>query len=103
MQAARTHLDPKHLDQQVFDLLRPARCLDVLWLSCHSDVHRDLEVILLLADEGLVGHRVDEAFVGVDVVGRGRPGGDKDIPVGTKTLLALNVFIVSVFWTHSVS
>lgn len=95
MQATCTHLDPKHLDQQVVDLLRPAGSLDVLRLNCHADVHRDLEVILLLADEGLISHRVDEAFVGVDVVGRGRPGGGKDIPVGTETLRWHSMFLSS--------
>lgn len=97
MQATRTHLDPEHLDQQVVDLLRSAGRLDALRLSCHAHVHRDLEVILLLADEGLVGHRVDEAFVGVDVVGRGRPAGGKDILVGTETLRWHSTFSGSVF------
>lgn len=75
---ALTHLDPKHLDQQVVHLAPPTGCVDVVRLggggSGGADVDGDLEVVLLLADEGLVGHGVDEALVRVHVVGRGRRG-----------------------------
>jgi len=69
------YLDPEHLDLEVVDRPRPAGRLDVRRLRGHADVNGDLEVVLLLADEGLVGHGVVEAFVGVDVVGRRTPGG----------------------------
>ena len=69
-----THLDPKHFYLEVVDLLRPALCPDVLWLCSHANVNGDLEVVLLLADEGLVSCRVVEAFICVNVVGKRRPG-----------------------------
>lgn len=69
-----THLDPEHFYLEVVDSLRSAGRSDVLRLRGHTDVNGDLEVILLLADEGLVGCRVDEAFICVDVVGGRRPG-----------------------------
>lgn len=55
-------------------LLRSSGRADVSWFCGHPDVNGDLEVILLLTDEGLVGGGVDETFVCVDMVGRRRPG-----------------------------
>lgn len=71
---SRTHLHPEHFYLEVVDHLRSAGRSDVLWLCSYADVNGDLEVILLLADEGLVSRRVDEAFICVDVVGGRRPG-----------------------------
>lgn len=75
----RTHLDPEHFYLEVVDHLRPVGRSDILRLCGRADVNGDLEVILLLADEGLISGRVDEAFVSVDVVGRRRPGGGKTL------------------------
>lgn len=68
-----THLDPEHFYLEVVDLLRPIGRSHVLRLCCHANVNSDLEVVLLLADEGFVSYRVDEAFICVYVVGRKRP------------------------------
>lgn len=59
------------------DLLRPAGRSDVFRLCGHADVNGDLEVVLLLANEGLVQCGVVEAFIGVDVVGGRRPGNSR--------------------------
>lgn len=49
--------------------------LDVLGLAQHANVHSHLEVVLLLAHEGIVTHRKVETFVGVHTVGEHGPGG----------------------------
>lgn len=63
------------------DLLRSAGRSDVMRLCGHTDVNCDLEVVLLLADEGLVGCGVDEAFISVNVVGKRRPGNTEEKPL----------------------
>lgn len=49
-----THLDPEHFYLEVIDHLWPAGCLDILWLCGHADMNGDLEVVLFLADKGLI-------------------------------------------------
>lgn len=69
MSTSCTNLVPKDFYLEVVDHLWPIGCLDVLWLRCHADMNSDLEVILLLADEGLVSCGVYEALVCAHVVG----------------------------------
>lgn len=71
------HLDPEDFDQEVGDLLGTSGRAHVSRFGGHTDVHSDLEVVLLLAHEGLVGAGVEEALVRVHAVGRRRPG-DED-------------------------
>ena len=47
-------------------------CLVVLRLTGDTYVHRHLEVVLLLTDEGIVRHGEVEPFVCVDAITRGR-------------------------------
>lgn len=56
------------------DLLRSPGRADESGFRGHPDVSGDLEVVLLLTDEGLVGAGVKEPLVGVNVVGGVRPG-----------------------------
>lgn len=85
------------------DRLRSAGRSDVLRLCGHADVNSDLEVILLLADEGLVGHGEDEAFICVDVVGRRRPGNTEEEPIRPGSGAGvLSTTLISWFCTHSV-
>lgn len=84
------------------DRLRSAGRSDVLRLCGHADVNSDLEVILLLADEGLVGHREDEAFICVDVVGRRRPGNTVGLIRPGSGAGVLSTTLISWFCTHSV-
>lgn len=42
--------------------------LDILGISQHSDVHRNLEVVFLLANEGVISQGEVEAFVGINAV-----------------------------------
>lgn len=81
------------------DRLRSAWRSDVLRLCSHADVNGDLEVILLLADEGLVSRREDEAFICVDVVGRRRPGNTEEELIGPGSGAGA---LISWFYTHSV-
>ena len=74
-----SHLDPKHFDQEVVDLLRTSGRADVSRFRGHADVRGDLEVVLLLAHEGLVGAGEQEALVRVHVEGGRRPGGARRV------------------------
>lgn len=56
-------------------------------LCGHADVNGDLEVVLLLADEGLIRCRVVEAFISINVVGRRRPGNTEGKPFLLKSKL----------------
>lgn len=58
---------------EAVDGLQAFAALDVLGVSQHAHVHGDLEVILLLADESVVGQGEVEALVGIDAVGGHRP------------------------------
>jgi len=53
--------------------LEAFRCLDVLGLPQHADVHGHLEVVLLLAHKSIVAHGKVEALVSVHTIGEHRP------------------------------
>ena len=65
------YLDSKHLYFIVVDLLCPTGGSEVLWLCGQPNVNGDLKVVFLLANKGLIRCRVVEAFICVNVVGRG--------------------------------
>lgn len=65
-----THLHSVEFEIEAFDGLQALACLDVLGISRHADVHRDLEVVLLLANEGIVGQGEVEALVSIHAIGR---------------------------------
>ncbi len=69
------------------NLLWPTGRSDVLRLCGHADVNGDLEVVLLLADEGLIRCRVVEPFISVNMVGRRRPGNTEEKPFLLKSKL----------------
>lgn len=57
--------------------LEAFRCLDVLGLTQHADVHGHLEVVLLLAHKSIISHRKVEALVSVHTIREHRPEGGK--------------------------
>lgn len=100
VEAVRTHLDPKYFYLEVVDHLWPAGRLDILRLCGHANVNGDLEVILLLADKGLISGRVEEALVCVNVVGRRRSV--RTVISGGQRYLDNYWFSFSLFRTYSV-
>lgn len=57
--------------------LEAFRCLDVLGLTQHANIHGHLEVVLLLAHESIITHRKVEALVSVHPIGEHRPESGK--------------------------
>lgn len=80
---ASAHLHAVELEIETFDGLQAVAGLDVLGISQHANVDRDLEMVLLLADKGIIGQGEVEALVGVDTVGRHRTlkGAERDLNV----------------------
>lgn len=68
-----THFDPVELQIEAVDRLQAFTALDVLGISQHAHVDGDLEVVLLLADESVVGQGEVEALVGINAIGGHRP------------------------------
>lgn len=66
----RTCLHSMQLQVEAVEGLQALRGLHVLGISDHADVDRDLEVILLLAYEGIVAHGEVEPFVRIHPVRR---------------------------------
>lgn len=67
---APAHLHAVEFEIEALDGLQAIAGLDVLGIAQHADVDGDLEVILLLADKGVVGQGEVEALVGVHAVCR---------------------------------
>lgn len=75
----QTCLHSVQLQVEAVQRLEPLWRLHILGLTQHADVHRHLEVVLLLAHKSVVTHRKVEALVGVHPVGEHRPrGGEGD-------------------------
>ena len=70
------YLHSVELQVEAVDGLQALAGLDVLGIAQHADVDSDLEVVLLLAHEGVVGQGEVEAFVCVHAIGGHRPGGE---------------------------
>lgn len=66
-------LDAVEVQVEAGDLLEALTGLDELRVAHQLDVAGDLEVVLLLADERVVGIREVEPLVGVDAIVRHRP------------------------------
>lgn len=64
------YFDSVEFQVKALDWLQPLAGLHIFGISGHSDVHRDLEVILLLTHERIVGQREVETFICVHSVGR---------------------------------
>jgi len=65
----RYYLDSVEVDVEAVDLCSVAvRQFDELWTTLDGDVHRDLEVVLFLADERVVLQREVEPLVSVHAV-----------------------------------
>jgi len=70
------YLHAVELQVEAVDGLQALAGLDVLGVPQHTDVHSDLEVVLLLAHEGVVGQGEVETLVGVHAVGGHWPEGE---------------------------
>lgn len=66
---ALTHLYSIKFEIEAVDGLQAFARLDVLGISQHADVHRDLKVVLLLANESVISQGEVEALVSVNPVG----------------------------------
>lgn len=64
------HLYSMEFQIEAVDGLQAIICLDVLGISQHAYVHCDLEVVLLLANEGIVSQGEVESLVSVNSIGR---------------------------------
>lgn len=93
---ASAHLHTVEFEIEAFDGLQAVAGLDVLGISQHADVDRDLEMVLLLADEGIIGQGEVEALVGVDTVGRHRTlkGAERDLNILIMRIRSLNVALL---------
>lgn len=63
------HLDPEHFNLEVVYVLWSRGRSEVARFPRHADMNCDLEVILLLANKGLISWRVVKAFICVHVIG----------------------------------
>lgn len=93
---ASAHLHTVEFEIEAFDGLQAVAGLDVLGISQHADVDRDLEMVLLLADEGIIGQGEVEALVGVDTVGRHwtLKGAERDLNTLIMRIRSLNMALL---------
>lgn len=58
-----SYLDTKHFQIKAFNWTEAQLCFDVFWMSKHSDMNCDLEMVLLLAYIGIIYYWEVESFV----------------------------------------
>lgn len=63
------HLYSVEFEIEAVDWLQAVTCLDVLGISQHAYVYRDLEMILLLANKSIISQGEVEALISVNAVG----------------------------------